>query len=597
MNNINYIKYFKIIDDSNKILKKNNINILKIGYSIKEVFQIFLNIINNDSKLIYLNSYKYENNIEKYFNNIIELNTLIKTLNKNEQVILLEAPVIDSINKLYKSKEYIFDMIYIDFEINKDNLLLILILCFELLNENGIIILDNYNNNNINDLNTPIHIIKTFMRIYTHDYNTISDEPIILQKRIEHKFKKTKLDKLFNEIYNYRLPIEPFILPSQKYEKLEWNIQYYDENEPFNINAELYKLYDDKNIIDKILEYDILNKNIKNLKLNLLDYNYFIQSKNDVEYDTYIEYLNNIYKDYNIDKYQIQNIIMNNILINNINYIRNIILMKHKIDILLQNIEYKNIEILLISTTYKQKYYNKNNKIIYNSYFNKNINIYNLFLKESKKYIKNENKNAEHIKNIKEIYNKNHIYKKKYDLLYISHDINHINIYYNYVILIYLILKNQNIKGSCIFNISLNILCNNIMYEILYILSLYYENIYIKNIEYIFLSKFIITFEYTNFKGIDNKDLIHIKKISDKLIEFNIIKSIINNIDNNWIKVLKKYINYIIIDKLKYFNNKNNFIKLINKKSYDIYKKYLLKSFKYQILYILNKYVDLFMSS
>ena len=586
MDNFNYIKYNKIINDANKIIKKNNINILKIGWQIEEVFNIFLNIMSDNTILIYLNSYKYDSYLDNYFDNIIKINSMIKSLNRENQVKILDEEVTTGINNLYNSKEYSFDIIYIDFNINKNNLLLDIILCFELLNGNGIIIFDNYYNSNINDLKTPIFIIKTFMRIYIYDINIISCEidnyeTIVLQKKINYKKEKTKIDKIFDKIINYRLPIEPFILPSPKYEKLEWNIEYYEE--PFDINAELYKLYDDKHIIDEILEYHKLYKDIKNLKMNILDYNYFIQSKNNVQYDTYLEYLNIIYKDYNINKYQIKNIISNNIFTNNLVYKRQIIQLKYKINLLVQQTQSKNIKLLILSDKYQSKYYKENNNVIYNNYFSKNIKIYNIYYIKYNKY---KNKYSKYLNNIKDI----SYFKIKYDYIGISNKLynNSKNIYYDYIKLIYYILYNQKNKGTCIIHINLNLLCNNIIYEILYILSLYYENIYIKNLEHIYLSSFTLTFEYTNFKGINNNELINIYNNINKLLKCNNIKSIINNINNEWYNLIKQYVYINIIDKLNFFNNKYNFIKYINEKSYDIYKKYLLQIFKYQLIYILN---------
>ena len=58
-------------------------------------------------------------------------------------------------------------------------------------------------NSNINDLKTPIFIIKTFMRIYIYDINIISCEidnyeTIVLQKKINYKKGKTTTNLVKN---------------------------------------------------------------------------------------------------------------------------------------------------------------------------------------------------------------------------------------------------------------------------------------------------------------------------------------------------------------------------------------------------------------
>jgi hypothetical protein len=102
---LNYIKYFNIINSAKSIIKTSKLNILNINNSIKEIFQVFLNIMNDESFLVHLTSYKYNNTFNNYINNIIELESIMK-LFKDKKIKILDSDITTSLINLNETNEY-----------------------------------------------------------------------------------------------------------------------------------------------------------------------------------------------------------------------------------------------------------------------------------------------------------------------------------------------------------------------------------------------------------------------------------------------------------------------------------------------------------
>ena len=601
MDDIRYIFYK---DKLQNIIQNNNyknINILNIGCYNIEVLYIFLNSLNNsESKIICINSFKFDGLYKNYYDHILEINFIIENSEREKQIDVKDFSISDGINDLYYSKKYMFDIIFFDFIVNKDNLLLNIILTWELLNEDGIMIFDNYKCENTDNIYCPVFVIKTFLQIYSDDIKIIENDIeqftiIILQKKKKHNVgKKTSLDKLFDQIYNYELPTEEFVLPQQEYVELDWKVEYHDDN--YDVEEEIYKLYDDKLICKKMLKYDKNYKDIKNAEMNFLDYNYFAQSKR-VSYDIYLKYLSDTYKDYNIDKLQIKKIL--DLFINNKtnDYNRTLNSVSY-----IKDIDKKTVNFLRLTHKYKTKY--SNNFInIYENIFKKNIKIFLLYNKTEKK---NNNDDTSkiiskgiNISSHNSILDEIKLLNKKFDIIYF--DKKFLSINYNdknnmYIYILYVLFLYQQKKGSSIITISINILYNNIIYQIIYILSLYYSNIKFYLKDQVYLSENTIEIKCTNFKGIDDNCLNKIKNLCVLISNNNKkIKSIFNNkIPKLFFNKTNEYLYFLMNNKINHFKWKYIFNDKIKKKSYELKKKYFLKLFKKQLIFYLlyNKKIE-----
>ena len=283
MNEAKYKKYFNEITKYIKPYLNNKINILQLGCYNKEVTKIFLdNIKNKKSKVVCIdtlvrdNRYKNEpdyNTFEKDFMNVINES------GKEKQVDIIKLGINDGLLKLKQDKTYFFDIIFIDSSYEQRNILLKIILSWELLNTDGIIIFDNYNCKKIVEKELcPLFALESFIKIYQYDIKILSsyldfdkefqkyfDKKIssnnidkntsekIVIKKITNKFEKINTDSigvLFNKILNYEIPSD-ITLPSQKYVKLDWNLEYNTEKDyDFEYKKEYEKVIDNINEIN-----------------------------------------------------------------------------------------------------------------------------------------------------------------------------------------------------------------------------------------------------------------------------------------------------------------------------------------------------------
>ena len=162
---------------------------------------------------------------------------------------------------------------------------------------------------------------------------------------------------------------------------------------------------------------------------------------------------------------------------------------------------------------------------------------------------------------------------------------------YIYIYLLYFSLSIQNKDGYL--KLSLFPLFNNVYYEILYILSIYYNNIKIKyfNTQTSSLSIRIIC---SKFRGIDKNELTKIQNICKNINKDTQIKTIINNeINQHFLEVSKKVLIEILKNKIINFRKKYEFIIELPNLSEESKKKYFYNIFKKQILFYL-KYLNKF---
>ena len=251
MNEAKYKKYFNEITKYIKPYLNNKINILQLGCYNKEVTKVFLeNIKNKNSKVVCIDSfirddrYKNEPDYDTFKKDFMHI---VKETGKANQIYIMQMKLINGLLKLKKTKKYLFDIIYIDSSYHQKDVLLKIILSWELLNNDGIIIFDNYDCKQIVEKELcPLFALESFIKIYQYNIKIISsyedfdkefqkyfDKKIdshknttsqIVIKKIINKFEK-KLDsvhKIFNDILNYTIPKDEYKLPLQKYKKLNF---------------------------------------------------------------------------------------------------------------------------------------------------------------------------------------------------------------------------------------------------------------------------------------------------------------------------------------------------------------------------------------
>jgi len=488
-------------------------------------------------------------------------------------------------------------------------------LIWDLLNNNGIIIFDNYNCKQIVEKELyPLFAIEYFIKIYTNNIKILVKENsnnIIIQK-IYNKFDKKNISvhSIFKNILNYDIPKKKYSLPFQKYKKINFDLEYYENN------IDIY-IFDDiitEPLFNELLEYNITKSPSDIFKyITELDYNYFIHRKYDkIKFIKYIE-------QYLYTKFEktIKGMIEPYLITGTINSLYNI----EEYDEIAK-LKSKNINIFQIGwkqqnavQKWKWKGYGNDYTNYLNNKYNKNINQYqiypriisdNIFTLNDFMLMPNNLNSYEEIEKLisffknKKIqldlinFNSMEIIKfiQNNQILQII-DLKEFN--YIYLYILYFSLSIQKKNGYL--KLSLFPLFNNIYYEILYILSIYYDNITIKylNIQTSNLSVRIIC---SKFRGIDKNELTKIQNICKNINKEKPIKTIINNeINQHFLEVSKKVLIEILKNKIINFSNKYKFIMELPNLSEESKKNYFYKIFQKQILFYLkylNKYkIDL----
>lgn len=449
---------------------------------------------------------EYTNEIEQRFDSNVE-----KTLKQNQN-IKIKMTSTKALLKFNISNEIIFDFIFIDASHEAKDVLSDAILSWNLLNNEGILIFDDYKWDKLKEeYFRPKIAIDSFVSIYKPQLKTLYiGYQYIIEKINQSSYEKPELDdyyKLLNEINFFKI---------------------------YNIIEDIVF---ENEIIDELnIKLNILNNTNSNSKFLNLDNYYLLSNIYNFDNDTNILLLYNklINKYSNIDS--IKDLIINLNLDLNYFFLNNII----DFDLIKKYSENKkNIFIL-----YYVNYNIKNNDRI-NIELKKNIVFNNDYI---------------NYKEYDELINKN-----KYDLLYFGQYYNrdksfNISIKYYLLYCIGIALNTQNINGNLIIVSSIEI-DNDLLIDSIYILKKYYKKIIIKNKKSLNLgtSFYIIA---NDFIGINEKDKININLF---------IKNLNNKVINNINILYNKSTDYITIkEKINEFINikNSNCLKMI-----DLYKK------------------------
>jgi predicted O-methyltransferase YrrM len=184
--------------------KDKKINILEIGCYKGEATKWFLdNLCTNPESKVYAvdtwgGSPEYGNADFKTIENIF--NQTIKNSKKKKQLVKMKMSSYDALLKLNTSKKVMFDIIFIDASHEAIDVLQDAILSWNILNENGIIIFDDYLWDLLNDYHfRPKVAIDSFINIYGTQLDIISKGyQVKVQKRKKEDFKQPTLKKQKN---------------------------------------------------------------------------------------------------------------------------------------------------------------------------------------------------------------------------------------------------------------------------------------------------------------------------------------------------------------------------------------------------------------
>ena len=586
------------------------INILEIGSYKGEATSWFLNNLayNKNTKVYAVDTWEgspeYFNGDFKKVEEIFDEN--IKLTGKYDQLVKKKMLSINALFELNSNKIF-FDIIFIDASHEAIDVLSDGVLSWNILNENGVLIFDDYKWDKLQNYHfRPKVSIDAFLDIYKTQLKILYiGYQVIIQKRLKDEFNKPipgKYYDLLNRLNNYNIPNLYCIIDENYKEELIYNL-IISEKIPF------YKK-----------EYGF-NKDFFKLALNRNKSYTETQQKNDLydlhAFTRYLKDKNKIFDLINLDdKLKENNLIiklidfldnnLNNAVIENICYVSNNKLLKNISD-----------EITFLNISQTPNHSNNIIKTFLKLKFNiKKLNYYDI----NRASYKSKNNRSKvffsEFKNINDVYNISKKLDHKLDFfmgglqwdIAKKCDMQYREQYYytGFFNLIYFALSSQNKGGLSIFG-TFSLMTEPTM-QLLWILKKYYENITITMYDVTVINSFSNKIICSGFKGISKKELINLFKIGlniyDKFKSFNnttfIIQNIIeinrnemkeyNNFKNKIIKYnIERYnlfrYNQIIINDLIILNN-NTLSK--SKKSILINKIYTTQ-LKYLISWI-NKY-------
>ena len=483
------------VNNWNKII--NKINFLDINI---EIIKENINLTNTK-----LN--KYYNRIKIYDENIMYYQKIDINYEKKNTY--------NEIFKLYKEKIF-FNIVYINTSIDAINLFMNINFIFNLLNENGVIILDNYNlyknEENLYKVHTAKIGLDTFLHLYTDQINILYyDEQLIIEK-------KTYFNELFKNISKNDSCDFLYKVDNINNDNLIYDLIISNNKKQFE------KKY---GFDDKYIEiFNKLHKNLDYTKYLKYDLNFLIMGQHDFNF-IYNSLTGNILNDtikYNYDPYNKFRLLYAITNKNEDNYIYEIICKIKNNNLFFPN--KKKISLLNISRYEKL-----------DEYHNSNIEqcLINNFEVSESKYYRIDNilrENSEYVcsfKNIDEICKLSSTINSKIDILNLTIEIKEdesikkYNYELNYTInFFHTILFSLMIqeKGGCSAMLFFLPLTNRSM-QLLWILKKYYKNIYFSCNNYCNITTTGNRLIATDFIGIDNIELEKLKEIGNKMYECN----------------------------------------------------------------------------
>jgi predicted O-methyltransferase YrrM len=485
----------------------------------------------------------YTDDIERRFDEAV------KKTGKKDQHVKMKMKSSKALLKLKQFGFIIFDFIFIDASHEAKDVITDAILSWDILNEEGILIFDDYKWDKLKgEEYRPKLAIDSFVAAFKPQLKTLFYQYQYIVEKIKLEDRtKPELDdyyKLLNEINNYNIDNLEVKFYDKVSQDFDFKLKYIDDN--VYINKCIDKIYNLYNLLNKILI------STKELWINNSKFNYYINKTDSI----YLSIKNKIYE-HNID----YNLMLK--ILYSIHFVENIFLL------------------------------NSNDRIIiFDNYIDKNLfniiyDIYHL----DKKYKISFNDTLIRKEMIDKLIN------KKYKFIYINSDPK----YKDNSLLIFniLILLNiQQINGKLVILLPLYINIYTLS-EFIFILKKYYIEIKISKKISQYYGKYNYI-ECINFVGINNTYLNKINNLLINLPDNKLIYNSILNITNNKLydEIIIKLLDYIdifynklhskllLLDKIVTFINNNQIYK---KRVIDTFnKKILLNLFKILYVYYIN---------
>ena len=464
--------------------------------------------------------------LDNWIDPVIEnkFNTNIESTNKIDYHVKLNMNLTKGLVRLEKIKYVIFDIIIINTKNEDKDIISNSIIAWNLLNENGIMIFDNYRDTYEEEEFIPKISINSFIIMYKEQYNRLTSNYQLIIEKKSNITSKVKEQEIINIINNYNF--------ESLYIKLDENIEEELEFRLANIelDSEIVGINEKIKIINTYY-YESIQNNIfiniqKDITDNLITY---LSKYNIISHNNFLFY----YKYNNFYKFFIKNKNYKHLFINSI------------------IMDKENFNSIFIDVKFTNKFY---------------ISFNNIQITES-------------------IYIDNIANNKKYDLIFfdnLSGSLKIKDIIYQIGFALNILEKNGT------FIIHIPILFNiNIINELLFILQKYYNTVTIQNRNSQYTGIFLIyTCKY--FKNISQKELTQLNNCILELYKKDqqfIFNSIINiNYTNNLI--ISKYNNILTKYIIKLIKLIEHFKQIINIKLLNLYKLFIYRLIFLYILYL-----------
>ena len=540
-------KFFDIY--LSKFINKKN-NILEINADKGYVTKWFLNNLCNNKKslIISIDSWKKSEEYKNYKITVNEhiFNENINSTGRELQVNKMKMETDNAIKiiKTNNKTEKLFNIIYIDASYFNESLMSSCVLAFELLEDNGIMIFDDYIWDDMyNEFFYSKITIDTFLYTFKTKIKILNDKyQIILQKNIINIDKKNeKYYNLINDIENYSNCDLWYEIDN--YLSQDINIKLKLSDNPNNY----IKKYGDNSYYKKILNndtYNFFNNDYNKYQLNTL---LTVYTDLSILYKKLPNIINNEIEKYDFNPFEIINKLKLIIGKNTENIFYETI-SKAINNKLLNEVDINSLNVINLS------YFEKNDKNIIVNYLKNKFNIDKIILK-------NVNSKMYNIDELKKIVND---INKKQDIIIISlftekllnidkYDTEkYYTLQFFYSIIFLLSLAKI---GSCgvIFTFSF---FTEISIELLWILKKYYKKIFLSCHSTTDMCSRTTKIYISDFMGIDDNELNNLYNIADNISKYN---KKYDDYDNKKYKYIEKILN---IDKKtkEYLNFENKII-------------------------------------
>ena len=231
--------------------------------------------------------------LENWIDPIIEnkFDTNIESTNKNDYHVKLNMILTKGLVRLEKIKYVIFDIIIINTKNEDKDIISNSIIAWNLLNENGIMIFDNYRDTYEEEEFIPKISINSFIIMYKEQYNRLTSNYQLIIEKKSNIISKEKEQDIINIINNYNFESLYIKFDENIEEELEFrlaNIELDSEMVKINEKIKIINTYYYKTLFNKININ--IQREIYNEIINYMNTYNIILSKKIILYYNYINF-------------------------------------------------------------------------------------------------------------------------------------------------------------------------------------------------------------------------------------------------------------------------------------------------------------------